>query len=227
MVTSPQKKWRRRGMSVITCYWEYPLRTCVSIRSDNPPPRSPAFSCHVWCLEENRNHSFQKDEKTLCVREVHVDVRLTWHNDAIAVWIGYQKPPLQFINANAVRPSRQGSKHFIQYVGMCSQYRCVLVFCSWKVQHQIGLVFWWHICLFHQRRRKGASKRESDRQSSDFILISVWKWFFKQPRHFFFFFFLFCACVSLSNVKYPYMLWKIHSITSKYDICKVTQYQCH
>lgn len=50
----------------------------------------------------------------MCVQEVKVtvlDVCLTRYGDAIAVGVGYQEPPLQFINANAAGPSRQRSKN--------------------------------------------------------------------------------------------------------------------
>lgn len=70
------------------------------------------------------------------------DVCLTWHSDAIAVRVGDQEPPLQFINANAAGPLRQRSKHCVLYAGIHSQYHCVLMFSSRQVQHQIGSMIW-------------------------------------------------------------------------------------
>ena len=79
------------------------------------------------------------------VREVKVtvlNVCLTRYGDAIVVRVGYQEPPLQFINANAVGPWRERSKHCVLYVRIHSQYHCVLMFSSRQVQHQIGSVIW-------------------------------------------------------------------------------------
>lgn len=152
------------------------------------------------------------------MQEVKVTVSgvcLTRYGDAIVVGVRYQEPPLQFINANAVRPSRQRSKHCVLYVGIHSQYHCLLMFSSRQAQHQVGSVIWWHICLYHQRRRQGS---ERVRQTElwfhpDFSLKMLLR--------------AASVRVARSNIKCSYALWKIHSISSQRAICKVTQYQCH
>lgn len=59
--------------------------------------------------------------KASCAQEVKVtvlDICLTWYSDAIVVGVGYQQPPLQLVNANAVGPSRQRSKQYVLYAGI-------------------------------------------------------------------------------------------------------------
>lgn len=66
------------------------------------------------------------DETHFSVQEMTVEelesVCLTGYGDAIAVGVGDQQPPLQFINANAAGPSRQISKHSVLHVGFHSKY---------------------------------------------------------------------------------------------------------
>lgn len=85
------------------------------------PSLLPCGVCKRIGREAENGKHCRAREAQMTVLELQ-SVFLTGHGDAIAVGVGDQQPPLQFINANAAGPWGQILKHSVLYGGIHSKY---------------------------------------------------------------------------------------------------------